>query len=99
MSLFKKIKLIEGFFSGASPYTIAAMLNVPIQKAIDWQSGRDSPSKDQANEIKKVNSPLRRLKRALSYQLSLILKKYFLGLMAKLSIKANLFWQNFEWNI
>ncbi len=78
MSPFKKIKLIKSFFSGASPYTIAYMLNVPIQKAIDWQSGRDSPNKDQAKQIKTINSPLARLRRALSHQLSLILKKYFL---------------------
>ena len=78
MNIFKKIKLIKSFFSGASPYTIAAMLNVPIQKAIDWQSGRDSPSKDQAKQIKAINSPLARLRRALSYQLSIVLKKYFL---------------------
>ena len=78
MNIFKKIKLIKSFFSGASPYTIAAMLNVPIQKAFDWQSGRDSPSKDQAKQIKTINSPLARLRRALSYRLSIILKKYFL---------------------
>jgi hypothetical protein len=78
VSLFKKIKSIKSFFSGASPHTIAAMLNVPIQKVIDWQNGHDSPSKDQDKLIKKINSPLLRLKRALSYKLSLILKKYFL---------------------
>jgi hypothetical protein len=78
VNIFKKIKLIKSFFSGASPDTIAAMLNVPIQKAIDWQSGRDSPSKDQAKQIKTINFPLARLRRALSYQLSFILKKYFI---------------------
>jgi O-methyltransferase len=78
VSLFKKIKSIKSFFSGASPHTIAAMLNVPIQKVIDWQNGHDSPSKNQAKLIKKISSPLLRLKRALSHKLSLILKKYFL---------------------
>jgi O-methyltransferase len=78
VNIFKKIKLIKSFFSGASPYTIAATLNVPIQKALDWQSGRDSPSKEQAKQIKTLNFPLARLRRALSYQLSLILKKCFL---------------------
>ena len=78
MSLFKKIKSIKSFFSGASPHTIAAMLNVPIQKVIDWQNRHDSPSKAQDKLIKKINSPLLRLKRALSHKLSLILKKYFL---------------------
>ena len=78
MNIFKKIKLIKSFFSGASPYTIAATLNVPIQKALDWQSGRDSPSKEQAKQIKTLNFPLARLRRALSHQLSLSLKKYFL---------------------
>ena len=78
MSLFKKIKSIKIFFSGASPHTIAAMLNVPIQKVIDWQNRHDSPSKAQDKLIKKINSPLLRLKRALSHKLSLILKKYFL---------------------
>jgi hypothetical protein len=78
VSLFKKIKSIKSFFSGASPHTIAAMLNVPIQKVIDWQNRHDSPSKAQDKLIKKINSPLLRLKRALSHKLSLILKKYFL---------------------
>jgi len=78
VSLFKKIKSIKSFFSGASPHTIAAMLNVPIQKVIDWQNGHDFPSKDQAKLIKNISSPLLRLKRALSHKLSLILKKYFL---------------------
>ena len=73
-----KIKLIKSFFSGASPYTIAAMLNVPIQKTINWQSGHNFLSKDQAKEIKAINSPLARLRRALSYQLSIIFQKCFL---------------------
>ena len=71
--MFKNIKSIKMFFSGASPHTIAAVLNVPIQKVIDWQNGYDSPNKDQSNLIKKISSPLSRLKRALSYQLSRIL--------------------------
>ena len=78
MSISTKIKLIKSYFDEDSSHVIAFMLNVPVQKAVDWQSGRDSPSKDQANEIKKINSRLRRLKRVLSYRLSLILKKYFL---------------------
>ena len=76
--LFKNIKSMKRFFSEASHYTVAAMLNVPIQKVIDWQNGHDSPSKDQSKLIKKINSPLSRLKRALSYQLSLILTKCFI---------------------
>ena len=78
LTLFKNIKSINRFFSKVSHYTVAAILNVPIQKVTDWQSGHDSPSKDQSKLIKKINSPLSRLTRALSYQLSRILTKYFI---------------------
>jgi O-methyltransferase len=78
VNIFKKIILIKSFFSGASPNTIAAILNVPLSKVDDWANGRDSPSKDQAQHIKKINSPLARLKRVVLHRLTLCFKKYFL---------------------
>ena len=83
MNIFKKIILIKSFFSGASPNTIAAILNVPLSKVDDWANGRDSPSKDQAQHIKKINSPLARLKRVVLHRLTLCFKKYFLLLHKK----------------
>ena len=85
VDIFKKIKSIIKFFSGTSPYTISALLNVSLTKVNDWESGRDSPSKDQAQYIKKINSPLTRLKRWVSNLLALYFKKYFL-LMSKNTI-------------
>ena len=57
MYIFKKIKSIIKFFSGTSPDTISALLKVSLTKVNDWENGRDSPSKDQAQRIKKINSP------------------------------------------
>jgi hypothetical protein len=78
MYIFKKIKSIKNFFSGSSPYTISALLNVPLSKVDDWANGRDSPSRDQAQQINKINSLLARLKRGVSHRLALCFKKYFL---------------------
>ena len=85
MNILKKIKPIKNFFSRTSRYTISAILNVPLSKVDDWANGLDSPSKDQAQHIKKINSPLSRLKRLLSNILALYFKKCFL-LMSKNTI-------------
>jgi hypothetical protein len=80
MGIFKKFKQIQSLISGASPYTISALLNVPLKKVDDWENGRDNPSKDQAQQINKINSPLARLKRAVSRLLALYFKKCFVSL-------------------
>ena len=78
MNIFKKIKSIKKFFSRTSPHTISYILNVSLEKVDDWENGRDNPSKDQAQQINKINSPLARLKRGVSHRLALCFKKYFL---------------------
>jgi hypothetical protein len=74
------IKLLKRFISRSSPQTIAAILNVPVAKVYDWENKRSFPDKDQVKEIKKLNSPWRRLKRALARKTSLFLKDSFLSL-------------------
>ena len=49
---FKKVKLIKRFISGATPHTVAAILNVPLATVYDLENVRDLPSKDQTNAIK-----------------------------------------------
>ena len=85
MSILNKIKPIKNIFSRTSAYTISAILKVPLTKVDDWANGLDSPSKDQAQHIKKINSPLARLKRLLSNILALYFKKCFLFMSARSS--------------
>ena len=74
----RKVKLVKRFTQGSSPHTVAALLNVPLSKVFDWGKGRDRPSKDQVNAIKKLNSPWNRLMRALSNKVVIFLEKYLL---------------------
>ena len=91
MSLFKKVKLIKSFFLGSSPHTVSAILNVPLSKVYDWRNGRDVPSEDQINQIKNLNFPLRRLKRALADKATLIIQDV-LVLVSRQTIYP--FWRN-----
>ncbi|MBT5471769.1 MAG: hypothetical protein HOK41_14300 [Nitrospina sp.] len=68
-------KLLKILTSHCSPYTVSAILKVPLAKAFDWEAGRDFPDKDQAREIRKLNLPWNRIKRALSEKISQILLK------------------------
>ncbi len=68
--------LLKLLTSRASPHTVSALLKVPLAKAYDWEAGRDSPDSGQAGEIKKLNRPWNRIKRALSEKVTHILLKY-----------------------
>ncbi len=65
---------IKSFLAGARSLTIFHILKVPLSMVHDWESGRELPDKDQADSIKKINSPLRRIRCYLSSKIAHILQ-------------------------